>query len=356
MTQRALVVGVSGIIGSAVAEHLGAQGWQVHGLARRPATGLPNVQPIAADLLDAPRLEEALAGLDVSHVFFTSWSRQATEAQNCEVNGAMVRNLLHALRRAPSLSHVALVTGLKHYLGPFDAYGSQPHPTPFREEQERLPIPNFYYVQEDEVFAAAKERGFTWSVHRPHSIIGHATGNAMNVGLTVAVYATLCRETGRPFLFPGSEIQWNVLNDMTDAGLLARHLEWAATTEQARNEAYNVVNGDLFRWSWLWPRIAGFFGVEPGYAGRQLSMVEEMKGIGPIWQEIAARHGLVEPDISRLATWWHLDLNLGLPIECIADMSKSRLRGFLDYVYTPDALYGLFRRLGRERIIPSYEV
>ena len=42
-----------------------------------------------------------------------------------------------------------------------------------------------------------------WTVHRPHTIIGHAIGNVMNMGSTLAVYASICRETGRPFLFPG---------------------------------------------------------------------------------------------------------------------------------------------------------
>ena len=53
-----------------------------------------------------------------------------------------------------TVEHVALVTGLKHYLGPFEAYGKGTLPaTPFREEQPRLEIENFYYAQEDEVFA-----------------------------------------------------------------------------------------------------------------------------------------------------------------------------------------------------------
>ncbi len=61
--------------------------------------------------------------------------------------------------------------------------------------------------REDEVFAAATRDGFCWSVHRPHTIIGKAVGNAMNMGTTLAVYATICRETGRPFRFPGSGVQ-----------------------------------------------------------------------------------------------------------------------------------------------------
>jgi hypothetical protein len=103
----------------------------------------------------------------------------------------MVRNLLNGLRPAGTVRHVALVTGLKHYLGPFEAYGKGTLPqTPFREEQGRLDIENFYYAQEDEVFAAAQRDGFTWSIHRPHTVIGKAVGNAMNMGTTLAVYAS----------------------------------------------------------------------------------------------------------------------------------------------------------------------
>jgi hypothetical protein len=36
----------------------------------------------------------------------------------------------------------------------------------------------------------------------PHTVIGFAPGNAMNLGTTLAVYATLCKETDRPFIFP----------------------------------------------------------------------------------------------------------------------------------------------------------
>ncbi|RDC58661.1 Rossmann-fold NAD(P)-binding domain-containing protein [Adhaeribacter pallidiroseus] len=117
------------------------------------------------------------------------------------------------------MQHVALVTGLKHYLGPFEAYakaGTLPV-TPVREEHPRLDIENFYYAQEDEVYAAAERDGFTWSIHRPHTVIGKAIGNMMNMGTTLAVYASICQETSRPFRFPGSGAQWNGLSDVTDA-------------------------------------------------------------------------------------------------------------------------------------------
>ena len=112
-------------------------------------------------------------------------------------------------------------------------------------------ITQFLLYQEDELYAAAKRDGFTWSVHRPHTIIGKAIGNAMNMGSTLAAYASICKELGRPFKFPGSAAQWNGLSDMTDARVLGKQLVWASTTDVAKNEAYNIVNGDIFRWSWL---------------------------------------------------------------------------------------------------------
>lgn len=355
MVGSALVVGVSGIVGNTLARHLSGQGWQVAGLARRPPAEGDGIRPVAADLLDPASLRAALDGLRPGHVFLTTWMRQPTEAENIRVNAAMVRNLLDALRPAGGLQHVALVTGLKHYLGPFEAYGQGSLPaTPFREEQPRLDIENFYYAQEDEVFAAAARDGFGWSVHRPHTVIGYAIGNAMNMGVTLAAYATICRETGRPFVFPGSAMQWNGLTDMTDARQLARHLTWAATTPAARDQAFNVVNGDIFRWSWMWDRIAGWFGLEPApFTGEGVPLATQLADAVPIWADIARRHGLAEPDLGRLASAWHTDADLGRPIEVVTDMSRSRRLGFLDYQATDDAFFNLFARLRAARIIPQ---
>lgn len=354
MTGSALVVGASGIVGSTLARHLAGKGWQVHGLARRPPSDIGGVLPVSADLLDPASLRAPLKGLRPTHVFLGTWLRQPTEAENIEVNRTMVRNLLDTLSPAGSVRHVALVTGLKHYLGPFEAYGKGVLPaTPFREEQPRLEVENFYYAQEDEVFAAASRDGFGWSVHRPHTIIGYAVGNAMNMGVTLAAYATICREAGRPFLFPGSAAQWSGLTDMTDARLLARHLEWAATTEAARDQAFNVVNGDIFRWNWMWPRLAGWFGLEPApFPGEGSPLERQLADAGPIWADIARRHGLAEPNLGRLASAWHTDADLGRPIEVVTDMSKSRKLGFLDYQATDDSFFDLFARLRRARIIP----
>jgi nucleoside-diphosphate-sugar epimerase len=352
---KALVVGASGVIGSALSERLLSTGWAVSGLSRGRTPLVPGCAPIVVDLASADAVANALDGFEASHVFFTTWSRQASEKENIRVNGAMVSNVLDVLGRQAGIKHAALVTGLKHYLGPFETYATGAVPvTPFREEQGRQPVENFYYEQEDRLFAAAARYGFSWSVHRPHTIIGYALGNAMNMGLTLAVYATLYKESGQQFIFPGSAVQWNSLTDMTDARLLARHLEWASTSPAAKNQDFNVVNGDIFRWKWMWARLADYFGLEAApFSGVTQALEGRMADAARQWAAIADRHQLVELRIERLASWWHTDADLGRPMEVVTDMTKSRKAGFLDYQSTPDAFFDLFDRLQAERIIPQ---
>ena len=267
----------------------------------------------------------------------------------------MLQNLLDATAVEESVRHVALVTGLKHYLGPFEAYAKAQPDTPFSEEQPRLPFENFYYVQEDILWAAAERDGFTWSVHRPHTLIGWALGNAMNMGVTLAVYAAICRETGRAFHFPGSREQWEAVTDVTDAGLLADHLVWAATTPAAADQALNIVNGDVFRWRRMWPRLADALGVEAvGFEGEPSPLEQQMAGAEEIWPEIVARHGLRDLPVDTLASWWHTDADLGRTIETFTDMGRSRRLGFLGVRDSESSFTDLFARLQAERIVPRH--
>lgn len=354
MAKTALIVGISGVIGRALAEKLLFEGWAVTGLSRGRADVPPGCTGLTADLTDAAAVNAALKDIKPDALFFSAWSRQENEKANIRVNGAMVRNVIEALGDRLQGAHVALVTGLKHYLGPFEAYGKGAVPqTPFREEQGRQPVDNFYYAQEDEVFAGAKKYGYRWSVHRPHTIIGYAIGNAMNMGQTLAVYATLCREQGLPFIFPGSAELWHGLSDVTDAGLLAEQLHWAAVSPAAANQDFNAVNGDVFRWKWLWPRLAAYFGLEPqGYPEHMMPLEGRMQDAQAAWKDIANRHHLHEADINKLASWWHTDADLGRPMEVFTDMSKSRKAGFTGYRSTLDSFTQLFDRLKQENIIP----
>jgi nucleoside-diphosphate-sugar epimerase len=350
---HALVIGHTGIVGGNLAAHLLELGWKVTGVARHASVTVPGVVPVAVDLLDRDATLAALAHVDPTHVFFSTWARRDTEAENVIANGAMLANALDAVAAAPSLRHMALVTGTKHYLGPFEAYGSSKPDTPFVEDRPRLPGENFYYTQEDILFERAAARGCGWSVHRPHTVIGYALGNAMNMGVTLAVYATICKETGRPFVYPGSRQQYEAVTDMTDARLLAHHLAWAATSGAARHQSFNVVNGDVFRWRQMWAVLAAEFGlVNEGLPARTTPLAEQMADAGPVWDAIVRKHGLQANKLDRLASWWHTDGDLGRDVECFNSMTKSRLAGFNDYQDTAQAFRDLFARLRAERIIP----
>ncbi|HEX5406472.1 MAG TPA: SDR family oxidoreductase [Pseudonocardiaceae bacterium] len=351
-SRRALVVGVTGIAGNNVAARLVESGWDVHGLSRSGATPIPGVRPVAADILDADAAAAAVTAVRPTHVFFCTWQRQPTEAENCAVNGTMLRNVLEPLVDG-DVRHVALVTGLKHYLGPFEAYARTPMETPFREEQPRLSGENFYYTQEDILFDAAERGGFTWSVHRAHTMIGWALGNLMNMGVTLALYGALCRETGEPFVFPGSPRQHDGITDLTDARLLARQLVWAATSPAAANEAFNTVNGDVFRWRQLWPVVAGGLGVPVAeYPGHAQPLEKRFADAADTWDRIVAKYDLVPNSLDRIASWWHTDGDLGREAETFADMTKSRAHGFLDTQDSRRSFLDLFDQLRAERIIP----
>ncbi|RQO40520.1 NAD-dependent dehydratase [Chryseobacterium sp. KBW03] len=355
MENIALVVGATGITGSNLAEELIAQGWTTYGLSRNSNTNTPGLRPVKADLLDEQSLTEALEGISPTHIYFTTWMRNDTEEENIRINSMLVRNLLNVLSPKKSVKHVALVTGLKHYLGPFEAYAKEgilPE-TPVREEHPRLPLPNFYYAQEDEVYKASERDGFTWSIHRPHTVVGYAIGNLMNIATTLAVYASICKETGRKFIWPGSEAQWNGVSDVTDARILGKQLVWASTTESAKNQAFNITNGDVFRWKWLWKRLANWFGVEAeGFNDTIRPLEKELENDQEIWTAIAEKYNLKESNLGRLSSAWHTDLDLGRPLEVMCDMSKSRKLGFTAYISTEDSFTDVFERLRSENMIP----
>jgi hypothetical protein len=103
----------------------------------------------------------------------------------------------------------------------------------------------------------------------------------------------------------------------------------------------------------MWPQLAAYFGIEAADLPAQtLPLEERMQEAAEIWQEIAARYQLREADISKLASWWHTDADLGRPMEVFTDMSKSRKAGFTGYRSSVDSFIQLFDRLKAENIIP----
>ena len=121
MKIEALVVGATGIVGRGVSEILLDHGAVVHGVSRHAHGLIPGVQHVAVDLLKGAAAE-TLSRLRPTHVYLATWVRRPTEQENIETNAGIVRAVLGALSAGKSVKHVALCTGLKHYLGPFESY------------------------------------------------------------------------------------------------------------------------------------------------------------------------------------------------------------------------------------------
>ena len=195
-----------------------------------------------------------------------------------------------------------------------------------------------------------------WPMERAPPAYDHRQGDRQcdEHGLDARRLCLDLQRTRPAFKFPGSAAQWNGLADMTDARVLGKQLVWASTTDIAKNEAYNIVNGDIFRWNWLWPRIAKWFGVEwEGFEGAQVPLEGQMTNdaakSGRKW---STKYGLVEPDLWRVASPWHTDLDMGRPIEVMTDMALSRKLGFHVYQNTEEAFHDLFATLRAEKVIP----
>ena len=77
-----------------------------------------------------------------------------------------------------------------------------------------------------------------------------------------------------------------------------------------------------------------------------------MKDAGPVWEEIAKKHGLAVSDVTKLASWWHTDSDLGRQIECFTDMTKSREAGFLNFRSSPKSFFSNVEAYRKTKILP----
>ena len=150
--------------------------------------------------------------------------------------------------------------------------------------------------------AVSAGKAWSWSASRPNVICDFAPGRARNIISIVGAYAAICRELGVRLDFPGHPDQFRALTEVTDAGLLARGLTFMATAPACRNQAFNITNGDIFRWQRLWPRIAAAFGIAPGVV-RTITLADWMRDKEPVWDRIVEKHGLQPSRLDDIAQW-----------------------------------------------------
>lgn len=351
MSKVGIVIGASGVTGTPLAEQLALAGWKVYGVSRRPPQlrGGPFAQfhHVAVDLTDATAARRALAGCaDVTHVFHC-----ANDAKP-QTRLAMLNHTIDAIEAAaPDFANINLLQGTKYYgsyLGPFK--------TPAKETDPRVAGGDFYYSEEDLVTGRQKGKRWTWTGVRPQAVCGYAAGNPVNLASVLAIYASIVRELGQPFGFPSTEACFNALIQVVDAELLARGAIWVSTTAGCGNKAFNVGNGDMFRWKYMWPALAGFFGLET--AGPQpYSLKEFLSDKQPLWDTMTRKYGLKPFPFGRTPEWAQGSFTppnsrLGCEYDFISDTLRVRQSGFAECIDSEQMFLGMFARFRAEKLIP----
>lgn len=353
--RRHLVVfGGYGVIGTGVVSHfLDNPDWNMTTVGRSPAPGKlldGRLAPrhVQVDLLDAKATASALAALpDTTDVVFSAYIERETMAATVAPNVTILDNALEGLRAAGAdLGHVVLMGGGKSYGEHLGAYK-----TPARERDARFMGPIFYNDQEDLLWDRAGKDGFNWTVLRPDAMLGPSIGSPMNMLMGIAAYASVSKEMGLPLRFPGSLGAWSALHQATDAGVLARAVEWALTSQAARGEIFNVTNGDNFRWQHVWPEIASVFDMEVA-PPQPMQLVEQMADKGALWQDMVVRHGLRSISWERLAAWAFVDGWFNMDTDMVQSTIKIRQAGFNGCADTHDALISALKRLRQQKIVP----
>ena len=300
MQHKVLIVGASGLVGTAAAISFAREGWQVIAASRRRPELLnhANIEFVAMDLQDKDACADACRKFQgITHVVYTAvfelpglvngWS----DPEQINSNGQMLENLLNAVTVSNRLQHVTLLQGTK-------AYGAMVGPmrVPARESHPRVEHPNFYWLQEDFLRAHAKHFDYAFTILRPQMIVGPNHGVVMNLPPVVGVYAALRQAEGLPLAFPGGVER---ALEAVDVRLVGDSCLWAATHQCAQGETYNLTNGEVFSWRDMWPAIAQTLGVPLG-EDESLSVADYIMPREALWQNIVAHHNLAPNTLEQI--------------------------------------------------------
>ena len=290
------------------------------------------------------RLRDSLH--DVTHLVFAAYQEQPSLAGQVAPNVKLLEGSLDALAAAGApLQHVILYQGNKYYgahLGPFK--------TPAREDDPRLPGPNFYYDQEDLLRVRAEREGFAFTIFRPEAVCGVATGNPMNLLTAIAVYATCastrtsrcdspapsrsptcCTRSPTPVCSPAQPRgrDWRRASQPGLQHHQRRHIPLAAhVPPHSRLLRYRTRTRATVR------------------------LTDHMPSQEGDWEEIATLHRLEPTPFHELAAWEFADFIFHSSWDNVSSTIKIRQAGFPECIDSEHMFIELFDTLAVRNLIP----
>lgn len=302
---RILIAGASGLVGGAALTRFANRAdWKVTGLSRRkPWIPLGDADHLSVDLLDRAACGEVFGRMsDVSHVIFAALNERDddifagwSDPDQIAKNEAMLANLFDPLIAvAKDFRHISILHGGKAYGVHVPGY---PVPLPMYEDASRHPGDNFYYRQHDYLAARQKGQAWSWTIFRPGPIFGAAFGANMSPLIVLAVFGALCKEAGEDLPMPTGRTE---LIEPSDSDLIAEGLEWATRTPAARNEIFNINNGDLLSRHEAFPILARCLNIPLG-PPRRFDINDEIARLADLWPRMVAKYKLNAPsDLGEL--------------------------------------------------------
>lgn len=263
----------------------------------------------------------------------------------------MLQEVIAVTRARPhALRHALLVTGAMHYgvhMGP------RLHPgyrVPFDDESSpRCPGPVWYHDAEDWLRAHAD--GWTWTVLRAALLLGHGARPANALGMTLVLWAALCKLRGEPARFPGDAAAQAMRWDLTPGSLLGDMSLWSSTTPAAWGRAFNCACGEALAWRELWAGLAASLDVAPAYPRAGVRLADAFVGAQAIWDAHARARDLRPLRLDEICTPAAVDSDFVMSWDVSMTMNKAREAGFGAIPRLRDALPQFVAELRARRIV-----
>lgn len=354
------IFGASGLVGAAACEAFLSAGEEVLAISRSAPelVGDRTVSHLPVDLTDASAARDALSRRsDITHVVYAAVHelpdlvRGWRDEGQMQTNLRMFANAMEPLVASAQVRHVSLLQGTK-------AYGAHLHPirVPSREREPRDPHENFYWLQEDWVREHAQRNGYGWTIFRPPLVVGPTHGVAMNLPPVIGAYAAIRAAEGLPFSYPGGP---TYVAEAVDVEVLADALVWASRADTARDEHFNISNGEVFTWRTLWPAFAAALGVELG-ADERFKISAYLLEREAVWAQIVRRHGLRDLSLEQLLGRSHMYADFQFaagakepPAPALMSTVKLHEAGFHGVRDTEVSFARWFEALQRRGILPA---
>lgn len=360
MQNHVLIIGASGLVGTAAANaFIEAGDWQITTSSRRSPEWVEGTfDHIRLDLRDVEACAQQVSALaPVTHVVYAAvhelpgliqgWS----DPDQIATNDRMLRNLLEPLLAHHPVQHISLLQGTKAYGG-----AVKPMRIPAREDQPRVEHANFYWQQEDYLREQAAEHSLQFTILRPQLIVGPNYGVVMNLPPVIGVYAAIRQHEGLPFSFPGgAEWVWEAV----DVRLVGNACVWAANSQAAFGQTFNLTNGEVFSWRDMWPALARVLGVETG-PDTPLDVASYLNDRAGLWDEVVAKHNLKAIALDDVLGESHHYANLCFasgaqlpPPPTFVSTMKIKQAGFSEVMNTEESFCYWLGRLQEARILPA---